>query len=119
MLSGNRVSIGLLLSIIYLAASLTARLLSLPNKLSSIQMSSVSICLKGLSSCKISSTKLIASVCIFCSVVASIMLSNSCFSSENSLFVACVSVSMFAASATCGSNKDVVFSYALNPYTNH
>ena len=67
---------------------------SLSNKSSSLQMSSVLILLNRLPSSKMSSIKLIASVCDFSSVATSLTLSKSCFSSKNSLFVACVSVSI-------------------------
>ena len=66
-------------------------------------MSSVSTLLNGLSSSKMSSIKLIASVSEFCSIAALLTLSNSCFSFENSLFVVCVPVSIVLASLTSGS----------------
>ena len=106
-------------SIISFEISLMSCASSLSNSLSSIQMSSGSIVLKGLSSSKISSMKLIASSCNFCSVAALLALSNSCFNLENSLSMVCVSVSIVLVYLFCGSNRRLLFFNVLSPQTYH
>ena len=90
-------------SLISFEISLMSCLSSLSNSLSSIQMSYVSIFLRGLFSSKILSIKLVESSCNFCSVTALLTLSNSYFGLWNSLSMACDSVSIVWASLFGGS----------------
>ena len=93
--------IGLVVSSISFEIFLTACLSLLSNKLSSIQMLSVPIFLYGLLSSKMSLTKLMASVCIFCCVTALLTLSDSRFIWGNLSFIACVSALIVWESARC------------------
>ena len=97
-----------------------ASLSLLSNKLSSIQMSSVLIFLKGLSSSKMSSINLIVSSSFFCLAAASFTASNCCFNLSNSSFMACVSVSMIGTSylALEAQRMDELFFYAQYYCTN-
>ena len=83
--------IGLTVWIVFFETFLTSCLSLSSNRLSSIQMSSVLKFLCWLFSFKMPSIKLMALVCSFCSAAASLTLSNSCFSWENSSFTAFVS----------------------------